>query len=366
MKFEKVELGEICDFLYGESLPEVQRKEGQVRVYGSNGAVGWHNKPITSGPSIIIGRKGSIGKIHFSLQPCYPIDTTYYIEKTKRPTDLSWLYYLLISLDLTNLNKSAAFPGLNRDDAYEKKVIFPPLEEQKWIAQIAGKCDRLRRTLRYTQQLSDTYLQSVFQEMFGDPVTNPKNWNRAKVADIGDVETGNTPSREIVEYYGNYIEWIKSDNIIDGQMLLTKSEERLSEKGCKVGRFVGPGSILVTCIAGSLKSIGNVALTDRKVAFNQQINAVIPKKDIHPLFLYGLFLYSKSLVQKKSTSSMKRIITKSKFEEILVFKPPLPLQEKFAQIVQSFERLRAQQRESDRQAEHLFQTVLHRAFQGKL
>ena len=63
---------------------------------------------------------------------------------------------------------------------------------------------------------------------------------------------------------------------------------------------------------------------------------------------------------------MKRIITKSKFAELVLIKPPLPLQQQFAHIVHKFERLRAQQREAERQAEHLFQALLQRAFQGKV
>jgi type I restriction enzyme S subunit len=245
-------------------------------------------------------------------------------------------------------------------------ILLPPLAEQKRIAAIAQKADRLRRTRRYALQLSDTYLQSLFLEMFGDPVTNPKGWDRARVADLGNVQTGNTPSRTESDNYGNYIEWIKSDNIIDGNFYLERSKEMLSEKGLKSGRFVDSGSILVTCIAGSATSIGNVALTNRKVTFNQQINAITPKKDVNSLFLYGLFLTCKPFVQRNTTLGMKRIITKSKFENLLLIKPPLPLQEKFAQIAQKFERLRTQQREGDRQAEHLFQTLLHRAFRGEL
>ncbi|MBL7064121.1 MAG: restriction endonuclease subunit S, partial [Anaerolineae bacterium] len=127
-----------------------------------------------------------------------------------------------------------------------------------------------------------------------------------------------------------------------------------------------PGSILVTCIAGSPTSIGNIALTDRKVAFNQQINAVTRHKDVDSTFLYGLFRVAKPLVQRSTTLGMKRIITKSKFEKLVLIKPPLPLQQEFAHIVHKFERLRAQQREAERQAEHLFQTLLHRAFRGEL
>ena len=79
-----VRLGEVCEFNYGESMPAHSREsDGPVPVYGSNGIVGRHSKAITKGPTIIIGRKGSIGEVHFSAVGCWPIDTTYYIEHAK-------------------------------------------------------------------------------------------------------------------------------------------------------------------------------------------------------------------------------------------------------------------------------------------
>lgn len=267
---------------------------------------------------------------------------------------------------LAHAKQTTGIATINQQVLAACPLIVPPLEEQTRIAAILEKCDRLRRTRRYALQLSNTFLQSAFLEMFGDPVTNPMEWKRAKVADLGNVQTGNTPSRDELDNYGNYIEWIKSDNIIDGELYVQTSKEMLSAKGLKNGRYVEAGSILVTCIAGSATSIGNIALTNRKVAFNQQINSVTPNKDVNSLFLYGLFLTSKPFIQRNTTLGMKRIITKSKFENLLLVKPPLSLQEKFAQIVQKFERLRTQQREAERQAEHLFQTLLYRAFRSEL
>ena len=246
------------------------------------------------------------------------------------------------------------------------EIPLPPLPDQKRIAAILAKADRLRRLRRTARDLSDTYLQSVFLEMFGDPVSNPMGWERAKVSDLGKVQTGNTPSRSDPENYGSYIEWIKSDNIANDEMFVTRSREMLSEEGLRKGRSVEPGSILVTCIAGSPTSIGNIALTDRKVAFNQQINAVTPHKDVDSIFLYGLFRVAKPLVQRSTTLGMKRIITKSKFQKLVLIKPPLSLQQQFVHITHKFERLRTQQREAERQAEHLFQTLLHQAFRGEL
>lgn len=220
----------------------------------------------------------------------------------------------------------------------------------------------MRRTRRYALELSNSFLPAAFLELFGDPVANPRGWERAKVSELGKVVTGSAPPRESVDYYGNAIEWIKSDNIGPTQINPATAVEGLSEKGIAVGTVVESGALLLTCIAGSEASIGNVVLADRRVAFNQQINAVIPHRGADSWFLYGLFLTSKPYIQRKTTQAMKRMITKGKLEELVFIKPPLPLQQKFAALVERHEHLRATQREALRQAEHLFQTLLHRAF----
>ncbi|MEH1772778.1 restriction endonuclease subunit S [Nostoc sp.] len=141
-----VKLGDVCEFIYGKTLPKSQRESGSIPVYGSNGIIDWHNQAITSGTTIVIGRKGSIGKVNFSLIPCYPIDTTYYIDDVKQPCDLYYLYYSLSILNLSALNSSVAIPGLNRNDAYAKVIYLPPLPEQKTIA----------HTLRTIQKAKET------------------------------------------------------------------------------------------------------------------------------------------------------------------------------------------------------------------
>lgn len=137
MNFTTKRLGEICRFEYGKNLPDNSRVPGSVNVYGSNGIVGTHNKGFTSGKTIIIGRKGSIGEVRISEQSCWAIDTTYYIDETCTECDLEWLAFTLKYLKLDELNKASGVPGLNRDDAYEKLVIVPDLKaNQKQIASI--------------------------------------------------------------------------------------------------------------------------------------------------------------------------------------------------------------------------------------
>ena len=202
--------------------------------------------------------------------------------------------------------------------------------------------------------------------MFGDPINNTKNWDFKRMGDFGVVKTGNTPSRNNPENYGDYIEWIKSDNINTPFTYLTKSEEYLSEIGYKQGRVVPEGSVLVTCIAGSIPCLGNVAITDREVAFNQQINSITPNDDCNELFLYHLILYSKPYLQSFSRSALKGMINKRTFENIPMIHPPIELQNQFAEIVKQVEEIKKYQLESKKELENLFNNLMQKAFKGEL
>jgi type I restriction enzyme S subunit len=114
------------------------RKLGDYAVYGSNGQVGRHDSGLTSGKTIIVGRKGSIGEVHFSEYSCWPIDTTYFIDESCTDCDLEWLFYSLRYLRLDTLNKASGVPGLNREDAYKQEVCQPTTKkaQQRIAAQL--------------------------------------------------------------------------------------------------------------------------------------------------------------------------------------------------------------------------------------
>jgi type I restriction enzyme S subunit len=124
----------VCNFFYGESLSAQEREDGTIPVYGSNGIIGYHNRAITEKPCIIVGRKGSFGKVTFSEEKCYPIDTTYYIDCTSTKNYMRWLWYLLPLLKMDEFSRDSAVPGLNREDAYQNVVPLPSSYEQKQIA----------------------------------------------------------------------------------------------------------------------------------------------------------------------------------------------------------------------------------------
>ena len=126
-------LGDILPIQYGKGLVEANRdKNGQVPVYGSSGIVGSHNQAFTSKATLIVGRKGSVGSVYYSPIPCWPIDTTYFVEESNN-VDLRFFLYLLSFLQLGRLDKSTAVPGLSRDDYNAVEVTIAPFAEQQRI-----------------------------------------------------------------------------------------------------------------------------------------------------------------------------------------------------------------------------------------
>ena len=163
--FEKIFAWELFEFSYGKGLPEKERSGEGFSVYGSNGIVGKHKDFLVKGPGIIIGRKGSIGEVVFSKENFWPIDTAYFITQKKK---LEWifLYYLLKFANLQRMNKSAAIPGLNRNDVYSKKFMLPPLALQKKFVSIVEKVEKIKEAQKKSKQEIDDLFNVLMQKAF--------------------------------------------------------------------------------------------------------------------------------------------------------------------------------------------------------
>ena len=129
----------VCQLAYGDSLPAVARDDGIVPVFGSNGPVGVHTEANTEAPCIVLGRKGSFGKVHYSTRPVFAIDTTYYVDERHSTANLAWLSRALGWLRLDAVTRDSAIPGLNREEAYDQFLPLPPVHEQTAIAEYLDK-----------------------------------------------------------------------------------------------------------------------------------------------------------------------------------------------------------------------------------
>ena len=260
------------------------------------------------------------------------------------------LLYYLQWYKIPNLGYSRHYKLLK-----EINIPLPPKSTQLAIVSELDKINELIRLKKEQLKDFDNLAQSLFYEMFGDPAENEKGWEVKKLGEIGEVKTGNTPSRSNDNFYNEkFIEWIKTDNIRNEQMNPTTAAEYLSREGAECGRIVSKGSILVACIAGSLSSLGKCCITTKNVAFNQQINAITPYGDFcNSIYLYELIRNSYKYIQQNATTGMKHILSKSIFEKMKFPFPPLPLQRLFAQRIEQIEREKSEVQKSIQDLETL-------------
>lgn len=115
-------LGECITLNYGKALKAEDRVKGDYPVYGSSGIVGSHEKALVQGPGIILGRKGNVGSVYWSSKSFFPIDTVYFISAESSNL---YLYYTLRNMHF--ISTDVAVPGLNRDFAYSRPLLLPPL-----------------------------------------------------------------------------------------------------------------------------------------------------------------------------------------------------------------------------------------------
>lgn len=142
-------LGDIVNLEYGRALKESDRRGGDVPVFGSAGIVGWHDEPLVDqAPTIIVGRKGTAGTVHWSDAAAWPIDTAYWV-RLKQDADPRFLYLLLTHVDLASISAQTGVPGLNRDRAAEIRVAVPPLIEQRRIVHVVDAIHAAERQAEY-------------------------------------------------------------------------------------------------------------------------------------------------------------------------------------------------------------------------
>lgn len=306
--------------------------------------------------TVIMSFKLTVGKCGIAATDLYTNEAIMAFN-TKESFDInsSFLYYYLQCYHWVGSNKAVMGTTLNKATISKQYISIPPLSTQLAIVSELDKINELIRLKKEQLKDFDNLAQSLFYEMFGDPVENEKGWEVKKLGEIGEVKTGNTPSRSNDNFYNEkFIEWIKTDNIRNEQMNPTTAAEYLSRDGAECGRIVSKGSILVACIAGSLSSIGKCCITTKNVAFNQQINAITPYGDFcNSIYLYELIRNSYKYIQQNATTGMKHILSKSIFEKMKFPLPPLSLQRLFAQRIEQIEREKSEVQKSIQDLETL-------------
>jgi type I restriction enzyme, S subunit len=342
-------------------------------VYGSNGTVGTHSTALTSGATIIIGRKGSFGEIHYSTEPCWPIDTTYYVDYSSTDCNLKWLSYRITSLGLKALNRAAAVPGLNRDDAYRQEFLLPPLSDQQRIAEVLDRVESLRVKRRKAIALLDDLAQSIFLDMFGNP---DQSWLRATVEDAardtkGAIRTGPFGSQLLHgEFVDSGVSVLGIDNAVANEFQWRGRRFITEEKYKGLVRYtVYPGDVLITIMG----TCGRCAVVpdDIPVAINTKHLCCITlnRSRCLPEFLHSYFLMhpgARPYLSQAAKGAVMDGLNMAIIKRLPIMLPPIDLQQAFVNSTRALRAIKMTNKTHLAELDVLFASVQHRAFRGEL
>ena len=141
MKFNRYTLSDLATIKYGKNQKKVLSDSGNVPIFGTGGLMGFATTSLYDKPSVLIGRKGTIGKVKYVEQPFWTVDTLFY---TIINTDLvipKYLFYVMSLIDLNNYNEGTTIPSLRTETLNRLEFDIPDLEEQRKILSCLNPID---------------------------------------------------------------------------------------------------------------------------------------------------------------------------------------------------------------------------------
>ena len=265
-QFQPRRLKYVTKFAYGDSIAADEHGTGNVPVFGSNGCFSYCDRANTLAPAIIVGRKGSFGKINWTPSESFATDTTYFIDSSTTYADLRWLYYYLQTLGLDSETDDAAVPGLNRELAYSKRVLLPPFPVQELIAKFldreTSQIDRLIAAKeRLLTLLTERCRALITHAVTGELLTandSKMRQMRLKHCIIG-IEQGFSP--QCMGYPAEPGAWgvLKTGCVNGGRFDEHQNKALPDEIDAEKKYAVKVGDILMSRASGSVHLIGSVA-----------------------------------------------------------------------------------------------------------
>ena len=350
MKFNKFDLSELATIKYGKNQKKVLSEGGNIPIYGTGGLMGYATTALYDKPSVLIGRKGTIGKVKYVEHPFWTVDTLFY---TIVNTDIvlpKYLYYVMSLMDLNNYNEGTTIPSLRTETLNRLEFDIPSLVEQEAILSCLNPIDEKIALNNAINNNLEQQAQAIFKSWFinFEPFnkTMPSDWIIGTIDDLAkEVVCGKTPSTKKAEYYGSNIPFITIPDM-HGKTYAVTTERYLSKLGAnsQVKKSLTKNSICVSCIG----TAGLVTLVAEESQTNQQINSIIPKDGFSPYYIYLLMQTLSDTINKLGQSGSTIVnLNKSQFGKIQVIIPALSVMIKFDKIVSPmFEKMLQNQMEN--------------------
>ena len=318
---------------------------------------------------ILISVRAPVGPTNIAQVPCCIGRGLAAIRPQPKLEAFYLLYFLrFYETKLANSGRGSTFDAIGRDDLENIIIPLPPLDEQRRIAAILQRADRLRRLRRFSRQLSDTFLQSVFLQMFGDFRINPSRYKIQRLDDLADIVSGITKGQKYGSRETFEIPYLRVANVQAGYLDLSEIKTISVPFSEAEPLWLQVGDVLLT-EGGDFDKLGRGAVWNGEILkcihqnhiFRTRLNQKYILPHYFEIFLLSEFARQYFLGASKQTTNLASI-NMTQLKNLPVPLPNMREQQKFVDVYNQHYTIKKTQDESSRQSEHLFQTLLARAF----
>lgn len=251
-------------------------------------------------------------------------------------------------------NNGSSQPNLSAKSVASFIIPLPPKSTQLAIVSELDKINELIRLKKEQLKDFDNLAQSLFCEMFGDPVENEKGWEVKKLGDISSIGTGSTPNRKNKDFYKNgTYPWVKSTEVCN--LPIYSVEEYITEEALKNSNCtLYPPNTILMAMYGQGKTRGQIGLLKIEACTNQAVAAIMPTKEVvDEIFLSQHLMLMYEHIRNMARGGNQANLNLSIVKSIQIFLPPLSLQHLFAQRIEQIEREKSEVQKSIQDLETL-------------
>ena len=364
--WEIKKLGEVCKIQTGKLDANAKVDNGEYPFFTCDSKPYKIDKYAFDDEAILISGNGSlVGHVNYYKGKFNAYQRTYVLTKFNSfhlPFLICFLKRYLRPYIVEN-KKGGCIPYITLPILQNFSIPCPPLPEQeKIVAELDCLSGIIEKKKQQLKEL-DALAQSIFYEMFGDPVTNEKGWEVKRLGDISVIGTGATPSR-LKEglYYGGDIPWVKTTEVQNCEIINTEesiTQQAIEETNCKVY----PSGTLLMAMYGQGKTRGQIAKLKIDAATNQACAAIILNKDMSDMdFVYELLLINYENIRAMAQGGNQANLNLKLVSSIPIILPPLPLQQTFASKIEAIEKQKELIKQSINEVETLFNSRMQEYF----
>jgi len=309
------------------------------------------------------GMSAKIGRVYRLKQPAYVVSHLAAVIPGDG-VDPGYLQRWFERNPPSRLIPNEAYPSIRTSAIKALEIALPGLKEQKRIAAILDKADAIRRKRQQAIQFADEFLRSVFLDMFGDPVTNPKGWDTKLLSEVGEIARGKSkhrPRNDPMLLGGEY-PLIQTGDVANANHYITSYTQTYSEIGLAQSKMWPAGTLCITIAA----NIADTAILTFDACFPDSVVGFTPSNLVRTEYIHMWLQFYQKILRDKAPESAQKNINLKILSELNVPIPEIHLQDQFVDMFNSIERVKGRMRDSTSGCTSVFQSISQRAFRGYL